>query len=72
VPAADWLRGPLAPDLDDQVRSGYACEEGWIDRAAASKLLDAHRAGADHSAELWPLMAFGLWLDRLRGRDAGA
>jgi asparagine synthase (glutamine-hydrolysing) len=73
VPAADWLRGPLAPVLDDQIRAGRVCEEGWIDRATASRLFDAHVAGtADHSAELWPLMAFGLWLDRLRGRDAGA
>jgi len=73
VPAGDWLRGPLAPVLDDQVRTGHACEEGWIDRAAASRLLDLHvRGEADHSAELWPLLAFGLWLDRLRGRDAGA
>jgi asparagine synthase (glutamine-hydrolysing) len=73
VPAADWLRGPLAPVLLDQVRAGHVCEEGWIDRAAASKALDAHIAGtADNSAALWPILAFGLWLDRLRGRDAGA
>ena len=70
VPAADWLRGPLSPVLLDQINDGHACEEGWIDRAAAAKLLDQHVAGADHSAELWPLLAFGLWLDRLRGRDA--
>jgi asparagine synthase (glutamine-hydrolysing) len=73
VPAAEWLRGPLAPVALDQVREGRACEEGWIDRAAASKLLDAHIAGeADHSAALWPVLSFGLWLDRLRGRDAAA
>ena len=72
VPAAAWLRGPLAPVLLDQVRDGRACEEGWIDRAAASKALDDHiRGDADNSAALWPILAFGLWLDRLRGRDAG-
>ena len=26
---------------------------------------------ADNSAALWPILSFGLWLDRLRGRDAG-
>jgi len=73
VPAADWLRGPLAPVLLDQVRDGHVCEEGWIDRAAASKALDDHiAASADNSAALWPILSFGLWLDRLRGRDAGA
>jgi asparagine synthase (glutamine-hydrolysing) len=72
VPAADWLRGPLAPVLSDQVAAGRACEEGWIDRAALSKALDTHLVGsADNSAALWPVLAFGLWLDRLRGRDAG-
>ncbi len=69
VPAADWLRGPLAPILADQVRAGHACEEGWIDRAAATRALDRHQAGADNSAALWPILSFGLWLDRLRGRD---
>lgn len=72
VPAADWLRGPLAPVLADQVAAGRACEEGWIDRAALSRALDAHLAEtADNSAGLWPVLSFGLWLDRLRGRDAG-
>jgi asparagine synthase (glutamine-hydrolysing) len=69
VPAADWLRGPLAPVLTDQVRNGHACEEGWIDRAAAGRALDRHLAGDDNSAALWPILSFGLWLDRLRGRD---
>jgi asparagine synthase (glutamine-hydrolysing) len=70
VPAGEWLRGPLAPVLLDQVRDGRACEEGWIDRAAASALVDSHLRGElDHSSTLWTLMAFGLWLDRLRGRD---
>jgi asparagine synthase (glutamine-hydrolysing) len=71
VPAAEWLRGPLAPVLRDQVAEGCACEEGWVDRAAATTALARHLAGEDRSGELWPLLAFGLWLDRLRGRDGG-
>lgn len=72
VPAADWLRGPLAATMRDQVERGCACEEGWIDRTAASALLDQHLRGeGDRSEALWPLLAFGLWLDRLRGRDGG-
>lgn len=72
VPAADWLRGPLAAVLADQAAAGHACEEGWIDRAALTRAVDEHRAGnVDHSAALWPILSFGLWLDRLRGRDAG-
>lgn len=72
VPAADWLRGPLAPVLSDLIEAGAVCEEGWIDRGAAREALAAHAAGADRSAVLWPILSFGLWLDRLRGRDGGS
>jgi asparagine synthase (glutamine-hydrolysing) len=67
VPVADWLRGPLAVTVRDQVQSGPLCEEGWIDGAAASTLVDRHMSGrADHSDALWSLLALGLWLDRFR------
>jgi asparagine synthase (glutamine-hydrolysing) len=71
VPAADWLRGPLAPLLDRQVAAGSAFEEGWFDRDEASRMVAEHQAGTrDATAALWPLLAFGLWLDRVRGREA--
>jgi asparagine synthase (glutamine-hydrolysing) len=73
VPVADWLRGPLAATVRDQVANGCACEEGWIDREAASALLAEHMSGdRDRSSALWSLLAFGLWLDRFRGRDGVA
>ena len=70
VPAADWLRGPLAPLVERQVANGSAFAEGWFDRGEAASLLAEHRAGTrDRSAAIWPLLAFGLWLDRIRGRE---
>jgi asparagine synthase (glutamine-hydrolysing) len=70
VPAADWLRGPLAPLLDRQLAAGSAFSEGWFDRDEAERLTTAHRTGScDASGVLWPLLAFGLWLDRVRGRE---
>jgi asparagine synthase (glutamine-hydrolysing) len=72
APTAEWLRGPLAPALRDQVRSGMLYEQGWFDRAATERLLHEHVAGAeDHSDVLWPLLALGLWSDRIFGRDGG-
>jgi asparagine synthase (glutamine-hydrolysing) len=69
VPAAEWLRGPLAPIVHDQLRHGLLFEEEWFDRAAASRLAGDHQAGRrDHSSTLWPLLSVGLWLDQLRGR----
>ncbi len=70
VPAADWLRGPLAPVLSRQLDAGCLYAEGWLDAAAASVAAAEHAAGQrDNSHVLWPLLALGLWLDRRRGRD---
>jgi asparagine synthase (glutamine-hydrolysing) len=70
VPAADWLRGPLAPLLDRQLAAGSAFAEGWFDRTEATRLVSEHRDGTrDASSVLWPLLAFGLWLDRIRGAE---
>jgi asparagine synthase (glutamine-hydrolysing) len=72
VPTADWLRGPLAPLVDSQLADGTAFAEGWFDRSEAGALVAEHREGArDRSSEIWPLLAFGLWLDRIRGREPG-
>jgi asparagine synthase (glutamine-hydrolysing) len=71
VPAADWLRGPLSPLLDAQLAAGSVFSEGWFDRDATKRLVTEHRAGSrDASAALWPILAFGLWLDRVRGTQA--
>jgi asparagine synthase (glutamine-hydrolysing) len=70
VPVAHWLRGPLAPLVDRQIAHGSAFAEGWFNRGEAAALVAEHRAGVrDASATLWPLLAFGLWLDRIRGLE---
>jgi asparagine synthase (glutamine-hydrolysing) len=70
VPAAEWLRGPLAEVLEQQLRRGAIYSEGYFDRDAATALVREHAAGAcDHSDRLWPLLALGLWVDRFSGLD---
>jgi asparagine synthase (glutamine-hydrolysing) len=70
VPATEWLRRPLAGQLRRQARRGALCSEGWFDSVVFAELIDVHLAGAqDLSAVLWPLLALGLWLDRLRGNQ---
>ncbi len=72
APAAEWLRGPLAPVLDRQLQTGTLYREGYIDREAANGLVREHAASVrDHSDLLWPLLALGLWMDRFFGLDAG-
>jgi asparagine synthase (glutamine-hydrolysing) len=68
VPAAEWLRGPLAPTLHRLVGEGTIFSEGWFARDAVRAMVDDHVAGRhDHSQALWPIMAFGVWHDRLVG-----
>jgi len=70
VPAADWLRGPLASALDRQLEHGVIYTEGYFDREAARALVGEHLSGAhDHSDQLWPLLSLGLWADRFCGLD---
>jgi asparagine synthase (glutamine-hydrolysing) len=72
VPTCDWLRGPLAPLLDDQLARGSAFAEGWFDRDEAAAVVAEHQAGSrDRSGAIWPLLAFGVWLDRIRGVELG-
>ncbi len=70
VPAAEWLRGPLWSTFEDQVARGSLYEEQWFDRGAVAAAFEEHRRGAaDKTPVLWPLLALGLWLDRVRGRN---
>jgi asparagine synthase (glutamine-hydrolysing) len=72
APAAEWLRGPLAPVLERQVESGVIYREGYFDRGATKVLVGEHASRArDHSDLLWPLLALGLWMDRFFGLDVG-
>jgi asparagine synthase (glutamine-hydrolysing) len=70
APAGDWLRGPLAALVDRQLADGSAFVEGWFDLREGAALVAEHRNGTrDASDAIWPLLAFGLWLDRIRGKD---
>jgi asparagine synthase (glutamine-hydrolysing) len=71
VPAAEWLRGPLAPVLRGQLQDGSIYDEGYFDRGVAERLVREHATSAhDHSDLLWPLLSLGLWADRFHGVDA--
>jgi asparagine synthase (glutamine-hydrolysing) len=70
VPAADWLRGPLAGVLGRQLERGVLYQEGYFEREAVARLVREHMSqSADHSDQLWPLLALGLWADRFCGLD---
>jgi asparagine synthase (glutamine-hydrolysing) len=72
APAAEWLRGPLAPLLQAQLEAGTAFAEEWFDRERVRRVAAEHTSGVrDWSSLLWPVLTFGLWLDGFRGRRDG-
>lgn len=71
VPAADWLRGPLAQVVDEQLRSGVLYEHEILNRDYVARLVSEHRdRTADWTQALWPVLALGLWADRFFASDA--
>jgi asparagine synthase (glutamine-hydrolysing) len=68
VPAAEWLRGPLASTLSEQLADGSLYRDGWFDREAVGSLVKEHQSRTrDWSATLWPILSLGLWMDRFLG-----
>jgi asparagine synthase (glutamine-hydrolysing) len=74
VPVGDWLRGPLAPLVDDLLLDGRFRMRGIFDDGAVARLWRDHRRGiADHPHRLWSLLMLELWFRTFIDRtDAGA
>ncbi|HEY2744573.1 MAG TPA: asparagine synthase-related protein, partial [Polyangia bacterium] len=68
VPLGAWFRGELRDYLRDQL-SERARLWQWIDRAAASRIVDEHERGVrDHGQKLWLLLTLEIWLRTLTAR----
>jgi asparagine synthase (glutamine-hydrolysing) len=64
IPAAAWLRGPLAPFARDVLAPDRLRRQGVFAPDAVTAVLDAHVSGrADLSRQIWGLMCFSLWQD---------
>lgn len=63
VPVAEWMRGPLAPEIERQFEGARIFEDGWFDRGGVRHLFSAHQRGEDWSGVLWPVFVFGVWLE---------
>jgi asparagine synthase (glutamine-hydrolysing) len=60
LPCSRLLRTELAPLFDEVLADGIVPD--LIDRASVTSLWEQHRSGsADHSTQLWALLALGLW-----------
>lgn len=66
VPAAEWLRGPLAPVIREQAADSALYRGGYMNRQAVTTAIAEHVSGRrDWSAVLWPLMVLAFWVDRV-------
>jgi asparagine synthase (glutamine-hydrolysing) len=66
IPAAAWLRGELEPFARELLSPDAIRRQGLFDPAAVTAVLERHVAGReDLSRQLWGLMSFALWQERL-------
>jgi asparagine synthase (glutamine-hydrolysing) len=73
APTGEWLRGPLAPMVDDLLLDGRLRSRGLFDDGAVSSLWRAHRTGAeDHRHRLWSLVMLELWFREFADGGVGS
>jgi asparagine synthase (glutamine-hydrolysing) len=60
IPVAEWLRGPLAPLMEDVLSDARLMEplNGTVIRKTVTEFREQH---IDHSSRLWALLMYGLW-----------
>jgi asparagine synthase (glutamine-hydrolysing) len=62
APTGEWLRGPLAPMVDDLLLDGRLRGRGIFDDREVTRLWREHRTRAsDHRHRLWSLVMLELW-----------
>jgi asparagine synthase (glutamine-hydrolysing) len=68
TPAAGWLRDGMHDLLRDSLLATRSLARDRFDLRLITALCERHRAGADLSAELWPLLVLELWHQQLGSR----
>lgn len=62
IPAAEWLRGPLRPLVEQSLSEQHGLPSETLRPQALRKMWSEHLSGArDHSVFLWGLMMLGMW-----------
>jgi len=65
VPIPGWLKGELAPLVDQHLGVPNLARQGIFHPAYVQELIQEDRAGkANHSRNLWGLLMFSLWYER--------
>jgi asparagine synthase (glutamine-hydrolysing) len=70
VPLGSWLRGKFGWVLDEYVLGSRASQRSLFNRSVAQRIVDEHRAGADHTYRLWALINFEIWMRQFIDQEA--
>ncbi len=63
IPMKNWLRGVLAPLMNDLLSESRVRQRGWFDPAAVRRMIDHHQSGREnHAHTLFSLMVLERWL----------
>jgi asparagine synthase (glutamine-hydrolysing) len=68
TPTSSWLRGGLYDLMNDALFGVSSLARARFDLPTVRRLVLDHAAGADHAADLWPLLVLELWHERVRAR----
>jgi asparagine synthase (glutamine-hydrolysing) len=64
IPVARWLRGPLAPLLEQLLNRERLKRQGIFQPGEVARRIGEHQSGMhDHRKPLWTLLIFQLWYD---------
>ena len=62
APLRAWMRGPLAPMVDDLLSETSLKARGFYEPSAVRALIQADRAGReDHGMVIWTLLTTEIW-----------
>ena len=61
MPLSDWLRGPLAPLVEETLFSGELYPAGVFDRAALRSYWEGMKRGENRKWGLWTLLSLQWW-----------
>jgi asparagine synthase (glutamine-hydrolysing) len=62
APIGGWLRGPLAPMVEELIIDGHMRERGIFNEQVVARMWGEHRDGVrDHRHRLWSLVMLELW-----------
>jgi asparagine synthase (glutamine-hydrolysing) len=73
VPLDRWLRGELAPLVDELLSETAVVRRGWFRPEAVQRLVQEHHTRRfDHSARIWALLMLEKWCQTWRATTAAS